>query len=113
MLVPHELSHLATALALRVEARPPVFILVFLGVIGITRVRRCDEQRRRAIALSGPVTGMLMAIAIMGIGGCCSLLLFWIGTTLLLGEAGHLLIGPDRKVMDDDDTSITGMDAFN
>lgn len=104
VLVPHELSHLATATVLGVEAKPPLFIPVLplvIGCVGITRVRRCDLPRRRAIAIAGPITGMLVATSLMaGAALLASPLMFWLSTIFFLEEGMHLIMGHDRKVLD-------------
>ena len=96
VIVAHELGHYLVALALSQSPKLPFFIPIGIGVIGATYVDGTDH--RSAIAIAGPIAGLIACHIIAGIGFSTNntalvvvavALMFWELFSATLGKDGH------------------------
>lgn len=98
VLIMHEGGHAVAATAAGVPTALPVFVPAGLIAFGMTVMVRSDGLRRVFIFASGPLSGLLAAMALVLLGWYLALIsLVRIGLALCFWEAGSLTIGSDGR----------------
>jgi hypothetical protein len=94
----HETGHFAIGSFTGADANLPIFIPFGFFVLGLTRIKKVQDEFKSAVAIAGPMSGAAAALGVM-------LLALWVGniplavaaTTALVYEVWSGTLGSDGR----------------